>query len=61
MINLNLNDLRRKKLYIIRYNDNQVFKTSNLNTLKRLKRALKIMQIKDYHLYTIDIRKEQNI
>lgn len=58
MINLDLKDLLKKKIYIVRYGGKEHFKTSNLNTLKRLKRALKVLQITDYHIYKIEISKE---
>ena len=58
MINLDIIDLFKKKVYIVRYGNNQVFKTNNLNTLKRLKRALKVMNINDYHIYKLYISKE---
>ena len=58
MIKLDLKDLLKKKIYIVRYGGKQYFKTSNLNTLKRLIKALKVMQIEDYHIYKLDISKE---
>lgn len=58
MINLELKDLLKKKIYIVRYGGKEHFKTSNLNTLKRLERALKVLQITDYHIYKIEISKE---
>lgn len=58
MIKLDLKDLLKSKIYIVRYGGNQVYKTSNLNTLKRLIKALKVMQIKEYHIYKLDISKE---
>lgn len=61
MINLDIIDLFKKKVYVVRYSNNQVFKTNNLNTLKRLKRALKVMNINDYHIYKIYISKEVDI
>lgn len=59
MIKLDLRDLLRKKIYIVRYGGKQYFKTSNLNTLKRLIKALKVMQIEEYHIYKLDISKER--
>ena len=58
MITLDLRDLLKTKIYIIRYGGKEHFKTSNLNTLKRLVRALKVLGIKDYHIYKLDISKE---
>ena len=58
MIKLDLKDLLRKKIYIVRYGGKQYFKTSNLNTLKRLIKALKVMNIEDYYVYKLDISKE---
>ena len=58
MIKLDLKDLLKSKIYIVRYGGNQVYKTSNLNTLKRLLKALKTMNITNYHIYKLDISKE---
>lgn len=58
MINLELKDLLKKQIYIIRYGGKEYFKTTNRNTLKRLERALKVLNITNYHVYKIDISKE---
>ena len=63
MIKLDLKDLLRKKIYIVRYGGKQYFKTSNLNTLKRLIKAIKPTQAKNsfidfpylYLIYKYDI------
>lgn len=57
MITLDLKDLLKNKVYIVRYGGKEHYKTSNLNTLKRLERALKVLGIKDYHIYKINIEK----
>ncbi len=58
MIYLDLKDLLKKKVYIVKYANDQVFKTSNLNILKRLKKALKVMNINNYYVYKLYISKE---
>lgn len=57
MITLDLKDLLKNKVYIVRYGGKEHFKTNNLNTLRRLKRALNVLGIKDYHVYKINIEK----
>lgn len=58
MINLDLLDLFKNDIYIVRYAGSQVFKTCDLNTLKRFKKALNVMNINNYHIYKINISKE---
>ena len=57
MFTLDLKDLKYKNIYIVRYGGKEHFKTNNLNTLRRLKRALNVLGIKDYHVYKINIEK----
>ena len=57
MLTFDLKDLRYKCLYVVRYGGKEHFKTNNLNTLRRLKRALNFLGIKDYHVYKINIEK----
>lgn len=58
MITLDLKDLLKGTLYVVRYGGKEHFKTTNKNTLKRLIRALNTLNIKDYHIYKISIGKE---
>ena len=58
MINLDLKDLLKKQIYVIRYGGKEYFKTTNKNTLNRLERALKVLNINNYHVYKIVISKE---
>ena len=58
MITLGLKDFYHKKLYVLRYGGKEIYKTNNRNTLKRLERAMKVLGVKQYHIYSITIEKE---
>jgi len=58
MLNLEIRDLFRPQVYIIRYGGKQVYKTSSLAKVKQMLKALKILNIKEYYVYKIVIRKE---
>lgn len=58
MINLDLKDLLKDKIYIVRYLGKQHFKTSSITQVQQLKKALKVLGITDYHIYVVNVRKE---
>lgn len=61
MIRIDLKDLWKPRIYIFRYGGNQFFKTTSSVKAKQLIKALKVLNILDYHIYIINVKKVSDI